>query len=125
MPRMQASKVGTLLAHSGTMLVVGQALLFYAFVGRARLALGYWPSPYHPDPKDLGFAIHHHAILLLGLPSAVVSPAVLCIGLYAAAKLGASARSRTLAVATYAVAFVVGAGLLYADPGQFGEWFAD
>jgi hypothetical protein len=28
--------------------------LLYAFVVRARLHLGHWPTPYQPDPKDLG-----------------------------------------------------------------------
>lgn len=42
-------------------------LLFALFVLRARLAIGSWPLPYQPDPKDLGFEAHHLA-LVAGMP---------------------------------------------------------
>lgn len=32
--------------------------MFYGFVARARLELGYWPAPYRPDPKELGHDVH-------------------------------------------------------------------
>ena len=37
---------------------------FWLFVLRARLALGRWPFPYDPDPKDLGFFIHYYFLVL-------------------------------------------------------------
>lgn len=33
-------------------------VMVYSFVVRARLALGYWPYPHHPNPSDLGFSVH-------------------------------------------------------------------
>ena len=42
--------------------------LLYSFVLRARLHLGVWPYPYQPDPKSLGFDVHHLAIYL-GVPA--------------------------------------------------------
>ena len=51
-------------------------LLFGLFVLRARLALGRWPAPYQPDPKDLGFEFHHAAIVA-GIP--LMFTAVLCV----------------------------------------------
>jgi hypothetical protein len=38
-------------------------IALYSFALRARLALGYWPSPYRPDPKDLGFDIHSYVVI--------------------------------------------------------------
>ena len=40
---------------------------FALFVIRARLILGRWPSPYNPDPKDLGMDLHYHGLLLGGV----------------------------------------------------------
>ena len=34
-------------------------LLFYAYVIRARLDLGYWPSYSHPKSYRMGFALHY------------------------------------------------------------------
>lgn len=39
-------------------------VLFYSFVCRARLQLGVWPRPYQPDPKNIGFELHHLAVYL-------------------------------------------------------------
>jgi hypothetical protein len=38
--------------------------LFLAYLLRARIALGYWPEPYHPDPKELGFVVHRWAVFI-------------------------------------------------------------
>jgi len=46
-------------------------LAFVGFVLRARVALGRWPAPNRPDPADLGFGVHHMA-LLLGEPGLFV-----------------------------------------------------
>jgi hypothetical protein len=45
----------------------GWMAVFGSFVLRARLALGHWPTPYHPDPKDLGFDVHYAGVLV-GMP---------------------------------------------------------
>ena len=46
-------------------------LLFASYVLRARLALGRWPTPYHPDPHALGFHIHQ-ALVVLAWPLSLV-----------------------------------------------------
>lgn len=51
-----------LLAIASAPLVWAVALLTY--VVRARSYLGYWPTPYNPDPKVLPFHSHHSAILI-------------------------------------------------------------
>jgi len=118
------STVGALVAHGGSFLIVGQALLFYSFVLRARVALGRWPYPYHPDPKDLGFSVHHAAVWI-GFTLLYISPLAVAIFYYAAAELKASVRARTLALSVYAVVCVAGVYLVLTDPGRFGEWFVD
>ena len=55
---------------------VAWLLLFGLFILRARVALGRWPAPYQPDPKDLGFDLHHAAIVA-GIP--LMFTAVLCV----------------------------------------------
>jgi hypothetical protein len=50
-------------------------LLFGLFILRARVTLGRWPAPYQPDPRDLGFDLHHAAIVA-GIP--LMFAAVLC-----------------------------------------------
>lgn len=42
-------------------------VLFGLFILRARLTIGRWPTPSVPDPKDLGFDLHHAAIVV-GVP---------------------------------------------------------
>ncbi len=97
--------------------------LLYAFVVRARLHLGHWPTPYQPDPKDLGFTFHHQAISfgLMALPVVVLASVALSV---VGRHLGAYHRiwpALTLLVAS--VVLVIALGRL--DPGDFFEWFAD
>jgi hypothetical protein len=47
-------------------------MVFFAYVLRARLFLGHWPSYNNPDPKQLGWWIQH-SFLQLGL---ITFPAV-------------------------------------------------
>lgn len=42
-------------------------LLFGLLLVRARVALGRWPQPYQPDPKDLPFDIHY-TVTIAGVP---------------------------------------------------------
>ncbi len=101
---------------------VGYLALFYSFVLRARLALGYWPQPYQPDPKELGFGIHYMAALL-GLPLWMVSPlAVLLLVIL----LPRSERRHAAApVLVFALTYLAAWLVLRADPGAFVSWFAD
>jgi hypothetical protein len=96
---------------------------FWTFVLRARVALGEWPAPYRPDPKDLGFDIHY-VLLVAGMPlalaAAIVAPALLL-------RPRAEGRSRRqIAAALLALA---GGAILIAwgqiDPGSFLYWFGD
>jgi hypothetical protein len=41
-------------------------ILFYSYVLRAFIKLGYFPEYNNPDPKELGFDIHHDLIYLIG-----------------------------------------------------------
>ncbi len=97
--------------------------LFYAFVFRARLELGYWPTPSYPDPKSLGFGLHH-AIIWLGLFAwPVLSGCALVLALL---RGEGSARfpfwiTVTLLVISLALTFAV----IWSDPGRFMLWFAD
>jgi hypothetical protein len=100
-------------------------ILFWSFVLRARVALGHWPAPYQPDPKDLGFAVHYY-LLLAGMPlalaAAIVVPIVVVLGFRSPTRSRARARwAATLAIAG-------GLGLVLwgqTDPGQFLSWLGD
>ena len=52
---------------------LGCLLICLSYACRARLELGYWPTYDNPDPKRLGWPIHH-TIVLLGMVS--VAPAL-------------------------------------------------
>ncbi len=103
--------------------------LFGLFVLRARLALGYWPRPYHPDPKDLGFDLHYLLVFFplfhpWGHAAFVTSPiAVLAATL---AHLLVPRRGERIAAMT---CFLSGSAALWLllgeDPGSFVEWFLD
>ncbi len=99
-------------------------LLFYGFVLRAYLTLGYWPSPYHPDPKDLAFDFHHVAIWF-SFPVVVASAVVLAllVAYYARSYMG-SARHR-LGMLYFAATFAAWLLAVRFDPGRFIEWFVD
>jgi hypothetical protein len=100
----------------------GYLILFYSFVLRARLALGYWPRPYQPDPKELDFSIHYLAALF-GQPLWMASPlAVLLLVML----LPRSERRRAAApVLLFAVTYLAVWLVLRVDPGAFVYWFAD
>jgi hypothetical protein len=99
--------------------------LFGSFVLRARLALGRWPSPYQPDPKDLGFDIHYMSTEI-GLCVVAAAPVLACVLI-----LYALFRGRTREVRYGLGALVLAGGwitlvlLARFDPGRFIEWFAD
>lgn len=87
------------------------------FVLRARFALGRWPFPGQPDPKDLGWDLHYTA-LLLGMPLTMASVIALFAGsLFAKEwRYPAWAGGATLAVLIAAARI---------DPGYIFTWFGD
>src|SRR5258706_12348512 len=34
-------------------------VLFYMYVVRVRMVVGYWPTPYHPESWSIGFPTHY------------------------------------------------------------------
>ena len=101
------------------------AVAFWAFVLRARIALGYWPDPYRPDPKDLAFPIHY-IVLLLGMPltfTAVAMALILTVVFYRRLRHD---RGRPVLAALVGVLGVVGL-LIWGrtDPGRFLAWLGD
>ena len=99
-------------------------VILYGFVLRARLALGYWPSPYQPDPNDLGFNWHYSAIWV-GIP-AVIASAIWLVGLVLI-RLRQHLRSAKyrLGLAFYATTFAAWWCVWYLDPGRFLYWLID
>lgn len=97
--------------------------LFYSFVLRARATLGFWPTPYRPDPKDLGFTLHHLAIdlTMVALPVAVLS--VLALVLLMPRASDGRRNWGALVSVIALVGLVVALGRI--DPGNYFEWFAD
>ena len=100
----------------------GYLILFYSFVLRARLALGTWPQPYQPDPKDLGFVVHY-AVVLLGLPLWMVSP--MAVLFLVALQLSFGRRRIVLPVLVFGLLYLVAWLVLRMDPGSFLYWLLD
>ena len=102
----------------------GWVAAFYAFVLRARLQLGDWPRPYQPDPKALGFHVHH-ALLWLGLVPCALAPYVWLAAALIGWRSAVPRRVILLSGAGLAACETLFLGLSYLDPGAFAEWFAD
>ena len=100
--------------------------LFSLYVLRARYAIGSWPRPYHPDPGDLGFVVHH-SVLLVGLPVLFLAPiAVASWVLLARVWLLRTVSARHWFLLVGAIAASAGSiACLLADRGRFLEWFFD
>lgn len=94
-------------------------LTFAAFALRARLALGRWPTPYRPDPKDLGFDVHYLAVVL-GLLVALSAAYGLLV-----ATLVWRRRELLVATATAVAGVLIAAAIARADPLQLVTWFLD
>lgn len=97
--------------------------LVHLFVLRESLRLGSWPEPSRPDPKDLGFTIHHAAngFGLATVPGAIVASVVLGV-----VGSGIGWRTRAwpaLPLAAVSLAAVVAAGR--PDPGRFFDGCMD
>ena len=100
---------------------VAWLLLFGLFILRARVTLDRWPAPYQPDPKDLGFDLHHAAIVA-GIP--VMFTAVLCAIVLTFLVHDRPGRLWLLRVTAVAglVAVIV---LARTDPGYVFTWLGD
>jgi hypothetical protein len=102
---------------------LGLAVL-YSYAARAWFALGHWPQPYRPDPKDLDFFVHH-MLVGGGLTITMTSPLAVLLGL---ALRRWVLHRRDLPWRSLAV-FAVGYGLFWAlvivDPGHVAEWYFD
>ena len=99
--------------------------IWLSFPIRARIVLGHWPSYNYPDPKTLGFDIHHGIVYLTLFSffySFLVFPLVCLIHWH---RLGDPETPHWLGVIGFLITFCVGLFLFQADPWGFGEWFAD
>ena len=96
-------------------------LLFALFIVRARVALGEWPAPSQPDPKDLGFDVHHAAIVG-GVP--LMLTAVLCVTTLTLFMHPRPRKAWLVPVAAVAGVVVVFM-LARVDPGHMFMWFGD
>ncbi len=54
------------ISMAGLLVPVGVVLLCVSYAVRARWELGYWATYNNPDPKNLGWPIHH-LLILVGL----------------------------------------------------------
>jgi hypothetical protein len=100
-------------------------VLFATLVLRARLALGYWPGPYRPDPKDLDFGVHYLATLA-GIPlmfAAVFSVLVLAAISFRRAKVRPGRLIIPVFVGLASLASVV--ALAQIDPLRLFTWLGD
>ena len=101
-------------------------LLFYSYVLRARLVLGYWPVPYQPDPKELGFIFHHIAIylsfILVGISLQWMAFIFLMMLCFNRKVPGVNYWANGLLFFSTYILWYVSFKL---DPGQFWKWFFD
>ncbi len=96
-------------------------LLFGLFILRARVTLGRWPAPYQPDPRDLGFDLHH-ASIVAGMP--LMFAAVLC-AIALTFLVHDRPRRPWILRATAVAALVAVIALARTDPGYVFTWLGD
>ncbi len=108
-----------------TALVIAQTFNFYAFVVRARLALGYWPAPYHPDPKTLGFELHAALVALGFLFVSFGAPCLQLVVVALTGRWGVTRRDSVMGTLVFTMVFGGAFALTRLDPGAFGDWFMD
>lgn len=107
------------------LLPLAWAVLFAAFVVRARSALGRWPYAYHPDPKDLGFGLHDAAVLW-GMQLLFTVPfGLIALLLAVRRRPGLLPRRPWSWLALYVASFVALLAAARLDPGGFFNWYAD
>ncbi len=112
--------IATLLLASFPLLLL---MVFFAYVLRARLFLGHWPSYNDPDPKQLGWWIQH-SFLQLGF---IAFPAVALLATMFA--VAGRLHSRDFPFWTMLAIIALACGIVIAfarvDPGGFVAWFWD
>lgn len=99
-------------------------MLFYGFVLRARLALGYWPRPYQPDPKDLSFDLHYGAVFV-GIYVVIVSAAAWLVFVLVRNRQSLRKTRHYLGMAYFVATFIAWWFILRVDPGSFFTWLLD
>lgn len=119
---MNTRRIGWWLAQIPSLVVVAQIASFYAFVTRARLAFGEWPSHHHSD--HVYPSVHGTFIVFGGLATAL-TPALAMVFLAVARTLGVAERTLWNSLATYVAVFALWFILFAVDPGHFGKWFLD
>ena len=95
----------------------------YLFVLRARLRLGYWPRPSHPDPGDLGFTLHGAVVWLGMFLFPVVGLAVTGFAIYRQ-RVDADFPFRSV-LSVLGLSLLVFFLVVFTDPGSFLTWFLD
>lgn len=98
--------------------------MLYTFVLRARVVLGVWPRPSHPDPKDLGFEWHYLIVMLVSL-LLLCSPGLLLILSAFYPKTFLTERKNQWALIFYLLTFGMVCFVVTNDPRHFFEWFLD
>ena len=102
---------------------LGVLVWFYLYVIRQRILLGYWPRPYHPDPKDAGFAVHHVSLVLA--MTLIPGVSLMTLGLIVHRR-SVDPRFRWMtALLTALGSFAVYWTVVRLDPGHHVEWFWD
>ena len=92
-------------------------MIFYSYVLRAYLKLGYLPTYNNPDPKELGFIIHRKLIYL--------TSDVIIVGLFVWLILSTIKKFKyqRWSYILYGLGTMIFVYILAIDP--FMEWFAD
>ncbi len=99
-------------------------VLFWSFVLRARIVLGRWPTPYNPDPKDIGY--WHYVVVFYGIIAALLSVPLLLAAAAVAGYRRPKAWWRLVLALLLCLGVLAGSIVLYRlDPGGFSEWLAD
>lgn len=119
-----ASRKCDLLLSSCAALPLIALLLFYAFVLTVRQALGYWPTPNQPDPKQLGLDLYYYSSMML-LVVAYLSPLAVAAILALRLVLPRDRPQMLAALVAFAITYSFFVALQSFDPGGFFGWFFD
>lgn len=99
-------------------------LVFYAYVLRTRLAVGYWPYLYQPESWSMGFT-HHYAVLRPWFHVFPLGLLPIVAAIYNATFWAVSRRFPKLPVLSLVISAIMVYACVYTDPGRFIEWFLD
>jgi hypothetical protein len=90
---------------------------------RARLYLGHWPRPSHPDPKHLPFEFHHE--ILWDVFEGIKWSIVIVQALYAASRIFWKQKLWRLPLRIYLIGWLVIAVMIFVPHFDFVMWFMD